>query len=50
MMAGKHIAYVERGAMDAVLGAVKLLKKAGDTREISRKLDHVDEFLDQFEC
>jgi hypothetical protein len=32
MMADKHIAYVEQGAIDAVLGAVKLLNEAGDMR------------------
>ena len=40
MMADKHIAYVEQGAIDAVLGAVKLLKKAGDTRGALRELEH----------
>ncbi len=32
MMADKRIAYVEQGAIDAVLRAVKLLNEAGDTR------------------
>jgi hypothetical protein len=40
MMADKHIAYVEHGAIDAVMGAVKLLKKAGDTRGALRELEH----------
>ncbi len=40
MMADKHIAYVEQGAIDAVLGAVRLLKKAGDTRGALRELEH----------
>ena len=40
MMADKHIAYVEQGAIGAVLGAVKLLKKAGDTRGALRELEH----------
>ena len=40
MMADKHIAYVEQGAIDAVLGAVKLLNEAGDTRGALRELEH----------
>jgi hypothetical protein len=40
MMADKHIAYVEQGAIDAVLGAVKLLNEAGDERGALRELEH----------
>ncbi len=40
MMADKHIAYVEQGAIDVVLGAVKLLSEAGDTRGALRELEH----------
>jgi hypothetical protein len=40
MMADKHIAYVEHGAIDAVLGAVELLNEAGDTRGALRELEH----------
>ncbi len=40
MMAGKHIAYVEQGAIDAALGAVELLSEAGDTRGALRELEH----------
>ncbi len=40
MMANKRIAYVEQGAIDVVLGAVKLLNEAGDTRGALRELGH----------
>jgi hypothetical protein len=40
MMAGTHMAYVEQGAMDAVLGAVELLNEAGDERGALRELEH----------
>ena len=40
MMADKHIACVEQGAIDAVLGAVELLNEAGDTRGALRELEH----------
>ncbi len=40
MMADKHIAYVEQGAIDAALRAVKLLSEAGDTRGALRELEH----------
>jgi hypothetical protein len=40
MMADKHIAYVEQGAIDAALGAAKLLSEAGDTRGALRELEH----------
>jgi hypothetical protein len=40
MMADRHIACVEQGAMDAVLGAVRLLNEAGDTRGALRELEH----------
>jgi hypothetical protein len=39
-MAAKHIAYVEQGAIDAALGAAKLLSEAGDTRGALRELEH----------
>ena len=40
MMADKRIAYVEQGAIGAVLGAVELLNEAGDTRGALRELEH----------
>jgi hypothetical protein len=39
-MADNHIVCVEQGAMDAVLGAVKLLNETGDTRGALRELEH----------
>jgi hypothetical protein len=40
MMADKHIAYVEQGAIDAVLAAVRLMREAGDERGALRELEH----------
>ena len=40
MMAETNMAYVEQGAIDAVLQAVRLLHEAGDTRGVLRELEH----------
>jgi hypothetical protein len=40
MMGDMHVAYVEQGAIDAVLQAAKLLGEAGDTRGALRELEH----------
>jgi hypothetical protein len=40
MMTETNMAYVERGAIDAVLQAVRLLSEAGDTRGALRELEH----------
>ena len=40
MMAKTNMAYVEQGAIDAVLHAVRLMREAGDTRGALRELEH----------
>jgi hypothetical protein len=40
MMAETNMAYVEQGAIDAVLQAVRLMREAGDTRGALRELEH----------
>jgi hypothetical protein len=40
MMTETNMVYVEQGAVDAVLQAVRLLSEAGDTRGALRELEH----------